>query len=396
MFLPIWNYLKGYVIIKASGLSAGKFINMAAYYAVDLWDIRNDGKNYFIKARMADVDELKEISRKSGCRTEVIKYRGIPFLVKKYKKRRAFIFGCVFFIFYICSMSLFVWRVKVEGNYRVAGEDIKNFCASQGLRAGVLKNDVDLNKISNDIIAQFGDIAWASVNIDGSEAIISISETIPETEIIDNSEPCDIISQYDGIIESIMVVEGTPTVSAGDIVKKGDMLVSGRLSFKDGEEEKGYTYVKSDAYIRARTVHRLSFSVDKRKNEKEYTGNSSISVYISLFGNEYGFGMPNNFENCDYKLRNDIGLSIGDYKIPFGLKIYNAEEYILKEALITKEEADIMAKDVLLTYGEENFGFDAYVISQDLNGSDEGDRVNYTAVLEVSHKIGQEVPCSEQ
>ncbi len=396
MFLPIWNYLKGYVIIKASGLSAGKFINMAAYYGVDLWDIRNDGKNYFIKARMADVDELKEISRKSGCRTEVIKYRGIPFLVKKYKKRRAFIFGCVFFIFYICSMSLFVWRVKVEGNYRVAGEDIKNFCASQGLRAGVLKNDVDLNKISNDIIAQFGDIAWASVNIDGSEAIISISETIPETEIIDNSEPCDIISQYDGIIESIMVAEGTPTVSAGDIVKKGDMLVSGRLSFKDGEEEKGYTYVKSDAYIRARTVHRLSFSVDKRKNEKEYTGNSSISVYISLFGNEYGFGMPNNFENCDYKLRNDIGLSIGDYKIPFGLKIYNAEEYILKEVLITKEEADIMAKDVLLTYGEENFGFDAYVISQDLNGSDEGDRVNYTAVLEVSHKIGQEVPCSEQ
>ncbi len=396
MFLPIWNYLKGYVIIKASGLSAGKFINMAAYYGVDLWDIRNDGKNYFIKARMADVDELKEISRKSGCRTEVIKYRGIPFLVKKYKKRRAFIFGCVFFIFYICSMSLFVWRVKVEGNYRVAGEDIKNFCASQGLRAGVLKNDVDLNKISNDIIAQFGDIAWASVNIDGSEAIISISETIPETEIIDNSEPCDIISQYDGIIESIMVAEGTPTVSAGDIVKKGDMLVSGRLSFKDGEEEKGYTYVKSDAYIRARTVHRLSFSVDKRKNEKEYTGNSSISVYISLFGNEYGFGMPNNFENCDYKLRNDIGLSIGDYKIPFGLKIYNAEEYILKETLITKEEADIMAKDVLLTYGEENFGFDAYVISQDLNGSDEGDRVNYTAVLEVSHKIGQEVPCSGQ
>ena len=66
MFLPIWNYLKGYVIIKASGLSAGKFINMAAYYGVDLWDIRNDGKNYFIKARMADVDELKEISRKSG------------------------------------------------------------------------------------------------------------------------------------------------------------------------------------------------------------------------------------------------------------------------------------------------------------------------------------------
>ena len=193
-----------------------------------------------------------------------------------------------------------------------------------------------------------------------------------------------------------MVAEGTPTVSAGDIVKKGDMLVSGRLSFKDGEEEKGYTYVKSDAYIRARTVHRLSFSVDKRKNEKEYTGNSSISVYISLFGNEYGFGMPNNFENCDYKLRNDIGLSIGDYKIPFGLKIYNAEEYILKETLITKEEADIMAKDVLLTYGEENFGFDAYVISQDLNGSDEGDRVNYTAVLEVSHKIGQEVPCSGQ
>lgn len=118
MFSPVWNYLKGYVIIKASGLSAGKFINMTSYYGINLWDIKNDGKSYYIKADIKDADELKEISRRSGCRTEIIKYKGLPVLIKKVRKRKAYALGAFVFALLLYFLSGFVWTVSVDGNYR--------------------------------------------------------------------------------------------------------------------------------------------------------------------------------------------------------------------------------------------------------------------------------------
>ncbi len=390
MFSPVWNYLKGYVIIKASGLSAGKFINMTSYYGINLWDIKNDGKAYYIKADIKDADELKEISRKSGCRTEVIKYKGLPVLIRKIKKRKAYALGAFIFAALLYFLSGFVWTVKVEGNYRVPAEDIKQFCRQNGIYPGALKKNIEQADAAELIIANFKDISWASVSVRGTEAVISVAETIPEVKIIDNSYACDIISDMDGIIENITVISGTPLVRAGDVVKKGDVLVSGRLEIKDGEEVKGEKYVKAEAYIRAQTVHKLILKVNLNQKIKQYTGRSTKKAEIWLLGKKIEIGFDTGYNNYDKELFSDFSLKIGDYKAPFSIKVYSINEYETVTKRITENQAEKKARDYLEAEEEELFGIESYVTDEKISGSVQKDSYVYTAFITVSQKIGVE------
>ena len=392
MFSPVWNYLKGYVIIKASGLSAGKFINMTSYYGIDLWDIKNDGKSYYIKADIKDADELKEISRRSGCRTEIIKYKGLPVLIRKVRKRKAYALGVLIFAVLLYFLSGFVWTVSVDGNYRVPTEDIKKFCEQNGIYPGALKKDINQTKAAEMIIANFKDISWASVSVKGTQAVISVAETIPETKIIDNSYACDIISDMDGIIENITVISGTPLVRTGDVVKKGDVLVSGRLEIKDGDEVKGEKYVKAEAYIRAQTVHKLTLEVNLNQKSKQYTGRSAKRVEIEFLGQKKEFGLDAGYNNYDKELFSDLSLKIGDYKVPFSVRVYNIKEYETVLERITQEQAAEKARDYLEAKEEELFGIESYVTDEKISGEIQGDSFIYTAILTVSQKIGSENP----
>ena len=49
MFLTIWNYLRGYVVIEVSGFSVERFINLAAHKGVYIWDVNRVGGKTLMK-----------------------------------------------------------------------------------------------------------------------------------------------------------------------------------------------------------------------------------------------------------------------------------------------------------------------------------------------------------
>ena len=79
-------------------------------------------------------------------------------------------------------------------------------------------------------LEDFADISWVSVGIHGTDATIRLAETIGGVEIIDKETPCDIVASTDGVILQITAERGTPLVAAGDVVKKGDVLISSALT----------------------------------------------------------------------------------------------------------------------------------------------------------------------
>ena len=86
----------------------------------------------------------------------------------------------------------------------------------------------------------------------------------------------DLIAEKDGIIQEIVTRSGVPMVHAGDEVKAGDLLVSGRVEIKnDSQEVVGYQYVNADADIKIKTkenyedVLDLSYTVKKYEKQKK-------------------------------------------------------------------------------------------------------------------------------
>ena len=88
-----------------------------------------------------------------------------------------------------------------------------------------LKSQIDTKKLENELRKEFEDISSVSVAIVGQSVVVNINQIEIPQEIGDDFAP--LISQFDGRISQINLVQGTLAINEGDIVKKGDILVSG-------------------------------------------------------------------------------------------------------------------------------------------------------------------------
>lgn len=344
MFLALWNYLQGYVIIKVYGFSTERFINMASYRGIHIWDMNIEEGCVYIKVSLSDFKMLKECAKKTGCKFEIIKRYGFPFFVNRYRKRKILALGIPLFIVCIYILSSFLWKIDIYGNDRVSKTDILKILDDNGISAGVLKFNIDTKETAKKIIEEFPDISWASVSINGTELIVKVSETIEKTTIEDNT-PSDIISSKDGIIEGIAVSSGTPIVKIGDVVYEGDTLVSGEIILKDGEEEVGKEYTASKGQVFAKVWYEFYNEVPLVYNENIYTGDNKTDIYITLNGVMFNIITPKiEYKNYDTQLVYEKIFSLGDYILPFSIVKNTYNEYNVVKKQRTEEEAKLLTE----------------------------------------------------
>lgn len=82
LIIRIWNYFRGYVIIKIEGLTLEKFINLAIAKNILLWDItRIDYTTLKAKVSIPGFKALKDVVQKVGCRVSIIEKKAILFLL---------------------------------------------------------------------------------------------------------------------------------------------------------------------------------------------------------------------------------------------------------------------------------------------------------------------------
>jgi RND family efflux transporter MFP subunit len=86
------------------------------------------------------------------------------------------------------------------------------------------KSKLDTGKVKENFIIKYHDVSFIAVNIKGTKAYVQIAEATPKPYIVDENAACNIISPYDGVIESIQVKRGFQVAKEGDTVKTGQLL----------------------------------------------------------------------------------------------------------------------------------------------------------------------------
>ena len=81
------------------------------------------------------------------------------------------------------------------------------------------------------------DIAWININRRGSVAYVTVAEK--EQNPTDSGSTtgagyANIVAAADCVIEEITVTRGTPEVKVGDVVRAGDLLISGVMPLESG------------------------------------------------------------------------------------------------------------------------------------------------------------------
>ena len=346
------QYLSGYVDIVIEGYYIEKFINICNNEHIELWNIKRENAiKLHTSVEIKNFKLLRNICKKTKCKIKIEKKSGLPFVIKKYKKRKVFIIILLIIIMGIITLSNFIWNIEVEGNSNIPKEELISLASKYGLSVGQWKGKVDEKDVINKIRLERDDIAWVGIDIKGTNAIIKIVEADKKPEIIDEDEYCNIVADKDAMITKVSAQNGTPLVKAGDIVKKGDTLIAGWLEGK----YTGKQYVHSHGDIQAKVWYTTTEKIDLKETKKVETGNTEnkYSVKINNFEINLFKSLPK-FQKYDTINENKKLKLFSNFYLPFEIVKYTYTEYEENTVVHSIEEAKQMGVDKAAETLKEN------------------------------------------
>ena len=250
----IWQWFCGYVCIIMNGRQVNRFLNLCSRNGIHLWRISYD-INHTLRAnlKLRDFYDLKPYLRKTKTRIRICSKKGFPFWCFRHPRLKWFL--CIV----ICFLSIgfyslnFVWNIEITGNQNVSTEEIIECLISHEIDIGLKKEQIDCSKIERLLREHFQEMGWVSVYLEHTNLCIDIKESLYDTmEPIENeqSKQYHLIANKDATIYSIITRAGTPVITKGQKVKKGDLLVLGQNEIlDDAGEVKEILYYKAEAQI---------------------------------------------------------------------------------------------------------------------------------------------------
>ncbi len=317
--LFLYRFFCGFLKVEFYGVYPEKVLNLCSKNGIYIWSARYKKQKIHCKITVRDFLYLRKILRKSGIRVHILEKRGFPFFIKKYNKRFGIFAGLIIFLSFLQIMSGYIWVIDVAGNEKVAAEEILADCRNLGITEGVRKSKISPKADAQELLLKNDKLAWGSLNIEGCCLTVNVTEITEKKG--DTAKATNLIATEDGVIKRIDVKSGNCVVKVGDVVKKGDVLVSGII-----ESLSGTSFVRSRGEIIAETQTEITLKEPFAKKETLPNGkvkNKRVFEFFTLkiplyLGEENGtFQTENSFENLKLFEQN-IPIKIYTKKFIFG------------------------------------------------------------------------------
>lgn len=382
------SYILGYVRVTVEGYYIERFINICTNNKILIWNLKRErGVKLYLNIGIRDFKKLVKISKKTQCKIKIIRKRGIPFILNRYRKRKIFAVLLLILISIIIVSSNYIWNVEIqisEGN-EILGieEELKN----AGLIVGKKKTDIDAKEIINKIRLERTDISWMGIEMKGTNVIVKIVKSEEAPEIIDENDFTNIVSNKEGVITRITAQNGTAKVAVGDVVQKGTILIEGTMTGK-------YTdirYVHSIGEIEAKVWYTKSKKVYYNEEKEEKTGKEEKKYKIKI----------NNFQINLYKTLSKFKIYdtietekkikiFSNLYLPISVvQITNQEKEEIKEKR-TKDEAKNIGIEKLREELKKEIEKPENIVEEIINVKEEQEYLEVNLTYEVIENIGAE------
>ena len=381
----ILSYIIGYVRVKVEGYYIERFINICTNKKIVIWKLkRNKDIDLELNVRIKDFKEIVKIAKKTRCRISIVKKKGVPFIVNRYRKRKIFGVAILLVITLIVVSSNFIWNVEIQS------EDDQFFNIEQdlndsGLKIGVLKNKINTKEIINNVRLKRSDIAWMGIEIKGTNAIVKLVKAKEKPDILKEDEYCNIVSEKPGIITKISAQNGTAQVKVGDTVNKGTILISGWIEGK----YTGIRYVHSKGEIQAKVWYTKNKTINLKQEIKEKTGNVENKYTIKI--NNFEINLQKRVSK--FKFYDTINAEkkfkiFSDFYLPISIVKTTYEEENNIQKTYTIDEAKKIAIDELENELNNEIDNKENILDKIVNVYEKDNQLEVYVTYEVQENIG--------
>ncbi len=219
-------------------------------------------------------------AEKEGMDWEVSEVHGLPVVLDFCRKRPMLPLGCLAAALWIAYSTHIVWDIRITGNDKTQTAQIVETLDSLGFGVGSYFPAVDFDKLHTAYAAVQHDIAWLSVYMHGTVAEIQVRE-MKSGQRADHAQGvyANVVAGETGIVEEVCVFEGQAAVKPGDLVRPGQVLISGVVEKK----ENGIRYEYAAGEVYCRTVMPISVKVETERTKMIPTGREKRENTVKIF-----------------------------------------------------------------------------------------------------------------
>lgn len=387
IFKLLYLYFFGNVDITVEGFFIERFINICKAQNIVLWKLNmENGSRLNARISKSDFKTICGIAKKTSCRISLDGKNGLPFVMKKYRKRKIFAIALLVIAIFCFTITRFIWNIEIQGNNKISKEEILSDLAGYGIDIGKFKFKIDLDMIKNEMRMKRNDLAWLGIDIKGTNVIVTIVESIEEPEIIDESISTNIIANKNGVISKMVIRNGTARVNVGDEVSVGDLLVEGVMEGK----YTGIREVNSDADIYLKSTYKKEKKEAFIQEIVERTGKmeKNVEIYINNFKIFFNKGVPN-FKNCDTIRAYKKVKLFSNYYIPIEIvNVTNFEQEKIFKTYTEEELTEKITNELQQELNQELNISNLAEIKQDVISVADTEGVTVKVIYEIEEKIG--------
>ena len=348
-FKILFNYLSGFVNITVEGFFIERFINNCINNKILLWSIkRNNSTLLSANVSIREFKKIRYIARKTKCKVNINSKKGLPIVLHRYRKRKLLLFLLIPIIFIVLITSTYIWNIEIVGLENIEKSEILKELKEEGVDIGKRKGSIDSKTVINNIRLKRDDISWMSIDMKGTNIIVTIVEAEEKPKIINENEYCNIVAKQKGVITKITADTGTLAAKVGDIVEKGDILIGGYMEGKYTDTR----YVHAKGNVEARVWYSKKIESGFTREIKEETGvtKNRYSINFNNFQINLYKSIPN-FENYDTINETNKIKIFDNFYLPIEIKKTTYVEQKKTQVTYGKEEL----KEILIEELEKQF-----------------------------------------
>ena len=382
--IKIWNYIKGYVIIRIEGLSLERLLNLALTHDIYLWDVKR--LNYFqveVSVSPKGLLQLEDLINKVGCKEQILDNKGLPFLIQRLKKRKMFVAGFLIFFFVIFMLTSFIWKIEINGVEQTPKETIVDYLNENGINSGSLKAGISEENVELMLIDEYNYFSFIDVQKKGIKLVIEIKEEAIEPEKVDRNYPANIVARKKGVITKVIARNGDSVVKVGQIVNEGQLLISGVIESVD----ESFHLVHADGEVFARTRYEAIIEEPIIKKVEKETGKVFKQKGLKINNRGIKFIKDIPFTNYKEYIEENNLINLNSIDFPIKLITYEYREIEVREV---KQEIEFIKKSNQLK-GIEQINIELYkgaeIVTKEANHVIEGNILKTNLVIETIEEI---------
>lgn len=346
--------MQGYLLVHLTGYAPERFLNMCGKRNILIWNLKVTADGYFFNISVEGYKVLRPILKKTRTRARIIERHGMPFYMHRYRGRKMFAVGILFFVGMMFYMSRFIWNIEINGNSYLSKETILEFLAEENATFGTKISDIECAQLEETLRSDYPEVIWTSIKIYGTKLTVDLQESLLSEQSYGTKEEeiCDIVAAKDGIIMYMITRQGAPVVKVGAEVKKGDCLVSGEIPINsDYGDVAGYLYERADADISAQVTYEYEEVIGKSYKEKILEKEPEFHYAMQIGDVVIKNPFVSVSEGMYDETVENIQLRLGkNFYLPLFVKKMKYQSYVLETKEYTEDEVKKVAEAHFLQY----------------------------------------------